>query len=342
MDYVTLRKHVIDAGLLERQYWYYAFKIISTLAVLSGFLALLVYFSNVWLQLLVLVAIAFTFIQVGLLGHDAAHLAMFKSMKWNELAGLLFFGFLTGIGYNHWVWRHNAHHANPNQEGEDPDAASFAQTEEELAKKRGFMRFICERQHWLFMLIIASTVTAFQAYGIAYNLRMKSSFQKWADSLMMALHFVVFWVAPFFFFAWWKALLFVVLLRLLMGVYFGSVSATNHKGMRVVKKGEELSFVEKQVLTTRNVRQGIIVDFVYGGLNYQIEHHLFPTMPRSNFGKCKPLVVRFCKENSLPFEETGVIESYRQILGSLRRIALSARQRTSSPAANAILSRSSN
>ena len=115
MDYISLRKEVIDAGLLERQYGYYAFKAVSTLVVLSGFLALLFYFSNIWLQLLVVVALAFTFVQVGLLGHDAAHLAIFKSVKWNELAGLLFFGFLTGIGYNHWVWRHNAHHANPNQ-----------------------------------------------------------------------------------------------------------------------------------------------------------------------------------------------------------------------------------
>src|SRR3989344_5035362 len=151
MDYISLRKEVIDAGLLERQYGYYAFKAVSTLVVLSGFLALLFYFSNIWLQLLVVVALAFTFVQAGLLGHDAAHLAIFKSVKWNELAGLLFFGFLTGIGYNHWVWRHNAHHANPNQEEEDPDVSYFAQTEEELAKKRGIARLFYERQHWFFL-----------------------------------------------------------------------------------------------------------------------------------------------------------------------------------------------
>lgn len=327
MDYIGLRKRVSDAGLLDRQYGYYAFKIFYTLAAFIGLIALLLSTQNFWLQVLVIVALSFVSVQVGLLGHDAAHLAIFRSAKWNKLAGLLFFGFFTGIGYNHWVFRHNAHHANPNHEGEDPDVASYAQTVEELASKRGIMKFIYDRQHRLFMVITAASVTAYQVHGLSYNWNMKSSFSKWADSLMMALHFAVFWVAPFFFFAWWNALIMLFLFRLLMGVYFGAVSATNHKGMRVVKKGEELGFVEKQVLTTRNVRKGRIVDFVYGGLNYQIEHHLFPTMPRVNFSKCKPVVEAFCKENGIPYEETGVVRSYRQILGALGKVVMDARRK---------------
>lgn len=326
MDYIVLRKNVTDAGLLDRQYGYYAFKITYTLGILFSLLALLLYFSNFWVQLLLVVALAFIFVQVGLLGHDAAHMAIFRSMKWNEFAGLLFFGFLTGVGYNHWVWRHNAHHANPNQEDADPDAASYAQTVDELASKKGILRFIYERQHRLFMLVTVSSVTAYQVYGILHNWRMKSSFQKWADSLMMAMHFAVFWVAPFFLFGWWKAAVFITLWRLLMGAYFGSISATNHKGMTVVKRGQKLDFAEKQIITTRNVRRGLLVDFVYGCLNYQIEHHLFPTMPRNNFNKCKPLVKKFCSENSLAYEETGVIESYRQILAALKEVTVAAKQ----------------
>ncbi len=332
MDYVALRKEVIDAGLLERQYGYYAFKIVYTMGILGGLLFLLTQLSSFYLQLLVIPALAFAFIQVGLLGHDAAHLAIFKSAKSNEIAGLLFFGFLTGIGYNHWVWRHNAHHANPNMEEEDPDTASFAQTKEELLKKKGIRKFIYRRQHYLFPIVLASSVTAYQFYGIRYNKRMKPSFVKFADSIMMALHFAVFWVLPFFLFGWWKALTLIVLLRLLMGFYFGAISATNHKGMPVMKKGQDLEFVEKQVITTRNVRPGILVDFFYGGLNYQIEHHLFPTMPRVNFSKVKPRVIRFCQERGIPFEQTGVIGSYRQILKSLRDVVHSIKNDKNAPA----------
>src|SRR3989338_6460856 len=313
MDYADFRKEVIEAGLLERQYGYYAFKIISTLAVLSGFLALLLYLSNFWIQLLLIVGITVAVLQFAFLGHDAGHGAIFKSDKWNNFFGHIFFEFFGGVGYNYWVKRHNEHHASPNHEDEDPDMI-FVQSEGMMARKRGIGLLLARRQHWLYFPALSMYALVFQVRSTVHNLRLKNSFDKWAELVLLMSHLAVFWMLPFFFMAWWKALLFVPLLRMLEGLYFGSVSATNHKGMRVVKKGEQLDFVEKQVLTARNLRSSIVVDFVYGGLNYQIEHHLFPTMPRNNFKKRKALVVEFCRESSLPFEETGVIESYRQIL----------------------------
>ncbi len=327
MDYLGLKKEVEGVGLLERQYSYYVFKIISTLAAAVAVIAALFYVHELWQQLLVLVILAFVFVQFGLLGHDASHLAMFKSRKNNERAGLFFFGFLTGIGYNHWAWRHNAHHANPNQVGEDPDEASYAQTEEEVLARRGIKRFIYERQQWFFWIITISSVTAYQVYGIVHNIRMKSSFVRWADSLLMALHLAVFWILPFFVFPVWKAIIFVPFWRLAMGLYFGAISATNHKGMRVLKKGEKLGFVEKQVITTRNVRPGLLNDFFYGGLNYQIEHHLFSDMPRNNLGRCKQFVMKFCKEKNIHYEETGVLQSYIDIIRTLKRVSIGARKR---------------
>lgn len=327
MDFMELKRQVESAGLLERRYGYYAFKIFSSFALLSCLIVLLFYFSSFWLQLIIAAGLAFSFVQVGLLGHDAAHLAIFKKKKWNDLAGLIFFGFVTGVGFNHWVWRHNAHHANPNTEDEDPDVASVAQTVEEVEKKAGFRRFVYERQHFFFPFIMALSVTAYQIYGISYNIRMKKSSLKWADSAMMLLHFAVFWVAPFFLLPWWKAISLVTTWRILMGLYFGAISATNHKGMRVIRKGEKLGFLEKQILTTRNVRMGRIVDFVYGGLNYQVEHHLFSDMPRVNFAKCKRIVMKFCSEQKIPYFETGVVRSYIDIVTSIRRVSIAARKK---------------
>ena len=53
---------------------------------------------------------------------------------------------------------------------------------------------------------------------------------------------------------------------------------------------DELDFLRKQVLTSRNVRGGRLVDIALGGLNYQIEHHLFPNMPRANLRRAQPIV----------------------------------------------------
>lgn len=340
MDYVELRKEIMDRGLLDRQYGYYAFKILSSLAMVFGFGFLFLATSNFWLQLALVFGLTVGVLQFAFLGHDAGHKTIFKSDRWNNFFGHIFFELFGGVGYNYWVKRHNEHHASPNHEDEDPDMI-FVQSEGMMARKKGLGLFLARRQHWLYFPALSMYALVFQVRSTVHNLRLSNSFDKWAELVLLMSHLAVFWVLPFFFMTWWKALLFVPLLRMLEGLYFGSVSATNHKGMKVVKKGEHLDFVEKQVLTTRNVRSSPWIDFVYGCLNYQIEHHLFPTMPRNNFKKVKKLIIEFCQQSNLPYEETGVIKSYRIILGELRRIALSARKSQSPQAANPVLSRSS-
>ncbi|GAA1218213.1 hypothetical protein GCM10009675_45940 [Prauserella alba] len=106
----------------------------------------------------------------------------------------------------------------------------------------------------------------------------------------------------------------------LWGVYMGSVFAPGHKGMPTLKAGEKLDFLRKQVLTTRNVRGGVLVDNLMGGLNYQIEHHLFPHLPTPHLRKAQPIVKRYCAEIGVPYHETGLIESWREALGHLHRV----------------------
>jgi fatty acid desaturase len=79
--------------------------------------------------------------------------------------------------------------------------------------------------------------------------------------------------------------------------------APNHKGMPTLTQSEELDFLRRQVLTSRNVRGSRLVDFVLGGLNYQIEHHLFPNMPRPNLRHAQPLVRAFCTRHNIRYTE---------------------------------------
>jgi len=78
-----------------------------------------------------------------------------------------------------------------------------------------------------------------------------------------------------------------------------------------------VDYLRKQVLTSRNVSGGRWVDLVLGGLNYQIEHHLFPSMPSPALRHVQPLVRAFCAERGVPYTECGVLESYRQSLAHL-------------------------
>ena len=119
----------------------------------------------------------------------------------------------------------------------------------------------------------------------------------------------------------WQALLFFVIHRALFGLYLGSVSAPNHKGMLVSDKDTQLDFLHQQVLSSRNVRAHPVTDFWYGGLNYQIEHHLFPTIPRNKLGEAQQIVKAFCKERAIPYHEAGFLQSYREIFQHLHQVS---------------------
>jgi fatty acid desaturase len=103
-------------------------------------------------------------------------------------------------------------------------------------------------------------------------------------------------------------------------LYLGCAFAPNHKGMPVVDEGDELDFLRRQVLTSRNVRGGRLVDFALGGLNYQIEHHLFPSMPRPNLRRSQALIKRFCEERGLQYSEASLFASYEEALRHLHEV----------------------
>src|SRR5699024_4762854 len=102
----------------------------------------------------------------------------------------------------------------------------------------------------------------------------------------------------------------------------GASFAPNHKGMPLLAKDSDLDFLRRQVLTSLNVRGGRLMDWAMGGLNYQVEHHLFPRMPSPNLHKVRPLVIGFCAEREIPYTETGLIESYRIVISYLNRVGL--------------------
>jgi fatty acid desaturase len=117
-----------------------------------------------------------------------------------------------------------------------------------------------------------------------------------------------------------QAIAFVVVQQGLFGLYLGCSFAPNHKGMPTLTDAEQLDFLRRQVLTSRNVRGSRVVDFVLGGLNYQIEHHLFPNMPRPNLRHAQPLIRAFCQQHGLNYTEASLVGSYAQALRHLHSV----------------------
>src|SRR3712207_2342942 len=90
--------------------------------------------------------------------------------------------------------------------------------------------------------------------------------------------------------------------------------------MPTLTEADQLDFLRRQVLTSRNVAGSRLVDFALGGLNYQVEHHLFPSMPRPNLRRAQRLVADFCAERGVRYAETGLFDSYRQVLRHLHDV----------------------
>ena len=106
--------------------------------------------------------------------------------------------------------------------------------------------------------------------------------------------------------------------QLCAGLYLALLVAPNHKGMPVWDDGAERGFLERQVLSSRNVTAHPVWDFLFGGLNYQIEHHLFPTMPRAHFRRARDIVEPFCAAYGLPYAEVSPFTAYRLAIAGLR------------------------
>ena len=119
----------------------------------------------------------------------------------------------------------------------------------------------------------------------------------------------------------WQGLLFIAVNQLLIGLYIGLTFAPNHKGMLMLNGKPQLDFLRRQVLTSRNVKSSPLNDLLYGGLNYQIEHHLFPSMPRNRLKEAQKIVRPFCGEHLVSYHETGVVQSQREILQYLHHVS---------------------
>jgi fatty acid desaturase len=328
-EYAELKRRIKDAGLLEREYGYYAMKIAVTLALLAFSISLFFLVDNYWLVLAFNAPfLAFVFGQVGFMSHDTGHRQVFSTVKWNEFVGVIT-SYILGLSRSWWVEKHNAHHANPNQEDMDPDIEIpvLAFSPQQALGKKGVFRFIVKRQAKLFLPVLLLQAFGLRLASAQYLMRNKPRYPV-LEPVGMVLFPIVYLGILLATMSWWQALLFFLVNQALFGLYLASVFAPNHKGMLILEKDSDMDFLRRQVLTARNVRAHPFVDFWYGGLNYQIEHHLFPSMPRNNLGKAQKIVKEFCAEYGISYYETGMFRSYKEIVEFLHVVSAPLRQKS--------------
>ena len=304
-DYVELRRRIREAGLLDRRPRYYAIKITVMAVLVAGGWAAFFALGDSWAQLLVAVYLAGVFGQVAFLGHEAGHRQIFRSRRRNELVGLVYGNLLIGLSFGWWTGKHNRHHAYPNQEGKDPDIAipALAFTSGQAQERRGAARVLARYQAYLFFPMLLLEAVSMHVVS--------------TEGVLLFLHLAGYLTAVFLVLSWPRALAFIAVQQGLFGLYLGCAFAPNHKGMPVLSEDDNLDFLRRQVLTSRNVSGGRLTETMLGGLNYQIEHHLFPAMPRPSLRRCRTLVRAFCAQTGLLYREKGLVSSYSEVLRHL-------------------------
>jgi fatty acid desaturase len=320
-DYTTLKRRIQDAGLLEKKPAYYVLSITTNLVVWTLFLILIFTVGAIWAQALAAVALGLVSVQLGFQLHDSGHRQMFTSPGKNAFVGLFTANLLLGVSYGWWVQKHNRHHGNPNDVDLDPDikVGAIAYNDEQAQARRGAGRLAAMYQAYLFFPLTTFLAWSMHVAGIDYLIKEPSRYRR-LEFVLLAVHAVVYLGAMVYFLGPWSALMVVLIQKGVGGAYMAAVFAPNHKGMPQTDSASRMDFVRTQVLTARNVRGHPLTDLWYGSLNYQIEHHLFPGMPRLNMRRAQPIIQQFCREKGIDYHETSFLDSYRELLEFLNEI----------------------
>ena len=251
--------------------------------------------------------------QVAFLGHDGGHQQIAATRTGNTVVGLLAGNLLTGLSIGWWIDKHVRHHANPNKEDHDPDIGEgvFAFTTAQAANRAGRLpRAIARNQAVLFFPLLTLEGLNLHVASVRWLFRARGGRLRRTELLLLSAHMlaylgVVLWVlSPVL------AVAFVAVHQAVFGLYMGCSFAPNHKGMPIIGAEQKLDYLRRQVVTSRNVRGGWFVDQLLGGLNYQVEHHLFPSMPRTHLRKAQRLVQTYCAQHRIPYTETSLFASY--------------------------------
>ncbi len=323
-DYAQLSKQVRQAGLMRRRPGYYTAKIATTVGLFVAGWAGFGLLGRSWYQLLIAAFLAIAFTQLAFLGHDAGHRQIFTTRTGNDILGFVYGNLLVGLSFGWWLDKHNRHHAHPNTEGADPDIGdgALAFTTAQVRNRSSVLaRMLTRSQAWLFFpLLLLEGFNLHVASVRALLDRSQRRHSRPVESALLGGHAAAYLTALFLVLSPGQALAFLAIQQGLFGLYMGASFAPNHKGMPILAASSKTDFLRRQVLTSRNVRGGRITDFVLGGLNYQIEHHLFPSMPRPNLRRAQALVRGYCHTHDVSYREDSLFGSYAQTLRYLSDI----------------------
>jgi fatty acid desaturase len=321
--YEQLREQMASAGLFKKRPLFYALYAFILICALMASLGFITFTDNIFLQTINALVLAGIFMQFGFFGHDIAHHQVFSSVKKDIWFGGTLYALGLGISLDHWYGSHNEHHKNTNKVGSDPDIdLPLVFSQDELAT-RGvkYRRYILPYQHIYFFAFMPLAYLNYVLVSLPWPItKLKRPIRIYEFTLSI-VHFAILFAVVFYSLGLWLGIYFIFITMIAGGAYAGFSFAPNHKGEETLSPEEKVTW-RTQITSTRNIYGGKFIDLALGGLNYQVEHHLFSYMPRPNLARAQRIIEAFCRNEKIPYHQTTFTGSVMEMYRTLRYFAL--------------------
>ncbi|KAA8494431.1 Acyl-lipid (9-3)-desaturase [Porphyridium purpureum] len=338
-DIRKMRAELVKLRAFDSNKFFYLFKFLSTSAIcaLSVVMALGMKDSMI-VTALAAFTMALFWQQCGWLAHDFLHHQVFKNRVFNNLVGLVVGNVYQGFSVSWWKMKHNHHHAAPNvtstAAGPDPDIDtvpvllwSEKLIEGDSKEMEDLPMFLMKNQKIFYWPVLCVARISWLLQSLLFQRAPVWNFvggNSWraVEIVALLMHHGAYFYLLSLLKSWVHVALFLVVSQAMGGVLLGVVFTVGHNAMKVLSEEEMKStdFVQMQVLTTRNIEPTAFNRWFSGGLSYQIEHHIWPQLPRHSLPKAREILTKFCSKYDIPYASQGLIEGNMEVWKMLSKL----------------------
>ncbi|MGE4444333.1 MAG: acyl-CoA desaturase [Candidatus Altimarinota bacterium] len=304
-----LKNHLLNKKLLQPTPIYGTLMITTTLLlyVLGLFFIgkIHIAFSILWFYIVI--------VELGYISHDLIHNQYFKNTKINTFFSFITGNIFIGLSRSWWFKKHNLeHHTFTNSDIHDTDIRDY---DEIFTKNTGKSPFF--EKHKTILFWIVTTLVYFNLIYLSYKFLIEN--KKYKELFLNILHLFGLPLVLFLNFGI-MGFLYLSIIYIGVGMHLAFVFMVNHIGMEIIdgNKIKEYAWLDLQTRTSRNILGGEIINQIFGGLNKQIEHHLFPQVSRKNILAVGKEVEKFCKQKGIPYHNVTFIQGIKEIYHTLK------------------------
>uniref|UniRef100_F7FYG9 Cytochrome b5 heme-binding domain-containing protein n=1 Tax=Ornithorhynchus anatinus TaxID=9258 RepID=F7FYG9_ORNAN len=305
-DFRALRKTAEDMKLFDAHPLFFSLHLSQILLLEALAWLIVLIYGNGWIHtLLISFILTISQAQSSFLQHDIGHLSIFKKSGWNHLFHKFVMGHLKGMSPNWWNHRHFQHHAKPNIYPKDPDIdmGPLFLLGEAQPIKVGFR---------VGLPLLMPGYFNIQSMQVMY-LR-----KDWVDIVWAISFYIRYFITFSPYYGIIGTILLIFFVKLLESPWIAYVTQMSHIPMKMSYETNQ-DWLSTQVIATCNIQQSFFNDWFTGHLNFQIEHHLFPTMPRHNYHKIAPLVKSLCSKYGFSYVNKPLLTAFADIARSFKK-----------------------